>query len=94
MGNITSNELFRLQKIFTSILQDLNSGDVELEEAILDMGDFSTVFKISIVDGKKLRRPLNPKIQIDEGQGAEVEKKFFKSFNDAGYPDDIELDCD
>lgn len=78
MGNITTTKLFKLQKLFSGILHDLNNGDVELEEATLDMGEHRTVFKISIVDGKKLRKPLDPKIQLDEGQGAEVEKEFFK----------------
>ena len=72
MGNITTTQLFKLQKLFSGILHDLNNGDVELEEATLDMGEHRTVFKISIVDGKKLRKPLDELLQKVEELSTKV----------------------
>ena len=48
MGKITNIKLLKLQKIFATIVRDLKTGAVELEEATFDMGDFRTVFRVSI----------------------------------------------
>ena len=81
MGKITNIKLLKLQKIFATIVRDLKTGAVELEEATFDMGDFRTVFRVSILDGSKLIELL------DE---SEPEKNIITNFSDATYPDGID----
>ena len=84
MDKNTNIKLLKLQKIFATIVRDLKTGAVELEEATFDMGDFRTVFRVSILDGSKLRKPIE---LIDE---PEPEKNIITNFSDATYPDGID----